>query len=370
MKISKILIPIIVLSGLGYLVYAQLSENKVVIEERSAPRKEVNLEMPVSIYTATTSEFNDSLNFNGTFEAKKELSVIAESSGRITDLFVKEGQRISKGQVIAKIDDASIKAQMDMINAQLDKTKNDVSSYERLLKAGAISEQQYEEVKLSLKNIEANLAATTQQLKYTTLVAPMSGVIQSIPVEQGSFATPGTQIANVVDISSLKMVIQVPEKDVVKLRTGQKVNIQTEVYPEKSFTGVISLIAVQADAARKYNVEIELPVSPSFPLKPGMFGNVSINTSSEPTLALFIPRKSIVGSIQNPEVFVVSNRKAMKKSIKIGQVKGSLIEVTKGVQEGDQVVISGQVNLEEGTTVQITSSENQDQNSNFKQLSE
>lgn len=355
MKIRRILIPIILILGLGYLVYAQLSENKQIIDQRANPREEVTLEMPVSTQHVSITTFRDSLVINGTFEAKKELSVIAESSGRITRLFVQEGQRIRKGQVLAKIDDSSIQAQLEMVKAQLEKSKNDVASYERLLKAGAISEQQYEDVKLGQKNIEANLAAVQQQLEYTTLVNPMTGVIQSLPVEEGSFVTPGTEIAIVLDITSLKMVIQVPEQQIVKLRRGQKVAIRTDVYPEKTFQGTITLIAVQADAARKFNVEIELPLSSTYPLKPGMFGTVRIHTTNDPIQSILIPRKAIIGSIQNPEVYVVSDGKAVKRQIAIGRLMADQVEVTQGLTESDEVILTGQINLSNGSPVKVMS---------------
>lgn len=355
MKIRRIIIPIILILGLGYLVYAQLSDNKQIIDERAKPREKVVLQIPVSTQIAGVSTFHDSLVINGTFEAKKELSVIAESSGRITQLMVQEGQPIRKGQVLAKIDDSSIKAQLEMINAQLAKSKNDVASFERLHKAGAVSEQQYEEVKLGQKNIEANLAAVNQQLAYTTLVNPMSGVIKSLPVEEGSFVAPGTEVAVVVDITSLKMIIQVSEQEIVKLRKGQKVAIKTDVYPEKEFLGTITLIAVQADAARKFNVEIELPVSSAYPLKPGMFGIVKIHTTREPLQSIFIPRKALVGSIQNPEIFVVEDNKAVRRKISIGKMLADQVEVTQGLSEGEEVILTGQINLEDGAPVQIMS---------------
>lgn len=355
MKITRILIPLVLLLGLGYLVFAQLNDNKQIIDEQSAPRKEVVLQIPVTTQRVHTSMLRDSLVFNGTFVAKKELPVVAESSGRITQLFVQEGQYIRKGQSIAKIDDSSIRAQLDMINAQLEKSKNDVASFERLLKAGAVSEQQYEDVKLGQKNFESNLAAVRQQLEYTTLKNPMTGVIQSLPVEEGSFVAPGSNVATIVDITALKMIVQVPEQEVVKLKRGQNVEIKTDVYPEKTFQGTITLIAVQADAARKFNVEIELPVTSAYPLKPGMFGTVGIQTTNEPTEILMIPRKAIVGSIQNPTVYVVTDNKAVLRPISIGKMMADQVEVTKGLEADEEVILTGQINLENGSSVQVMS---------------
>lgn len=355
MKITRILIPFVLILGLGYLVFAQLSENKQVIDQQSAPRKKVVLQIPVTTQLVQTTTIQDSLVINGTFEAKKELPVVAESSGRITQLFIEEGQYVQKGQVIAKIDDSSIRAQLNTINAQLEKSKNDVASFERLLQAGAVSRQQFEEVKLGYQSILANLAAVEQQLEYTTLVNPMNGVVQSLPVEEGSFVAPGSPVATIVDITSLKMIVQVPEKEVVKLKRGQKVKIITEVFPDKIFQGTITLIAVQADAARKFNVEIELPVTSAYPLKPGMFGTVKIQTSDQAEEVMLVQRKALVGSIQNPAVYVVNNNTAEFRHITVGKSSGGLMEVTGGLEPGDEVILTGQINLENGSPVQVMS---------------
>src|SRR5690606_9730812 len=108
MKIVRILISLVLILGLGYLVFAQLNENKKIIDEQSAPRKEVVIEVPVTTQKVSTTMLMDSLVINGTFQAKKELTVVAESSGRITQLLVEEGQYVSRGQIIARIDDSSI----------------------------------------------------------------------------------------------------------------------------------------------------------------------------------------------------------------------------------------------------------------------
>ena len=103
--------------------------------------------------------------------------------------------------------------------------------YERLVKAGAISQKQYEDIALNVDNARANMAAIQQQMKYTVVRSPMSGIVSEVKVEQGSFATLGMQLGNVVDVSKLKMVLKVPEEDVIKLRKGQPVKITNRCLP-------------------------------------------------------------------------------------------------------------------------------------------
>src|SRR5206468_775472 len=147
------------------------------------------------------------------------------------------------------------------------------------------------------------------QMKYTTVRSPMSGIISEVSVEQGSFVQPGSNIGKVVDVSRLKMVVQVSEADVVRLKKGQAVTITTDIYPEKTFPGNISLIAVQADEARRYDVEVELPNNNQYRLKAGMFGTVTMDVTEPGSEGqkLFIPRKAIIGSVKEPQVYVLNS---------------------------------------------------------------
>ncbi len=199
------------------------------------------------------------------------------------------------------------------------------------------------------------MAAIQQQMKYTVVRSPMSGIVGEVKVERGSFATLGMQLGNVVDVSKLKMVLKVPEEEVIKLRKGQPVKIVTDVYPDHEFSGNVSLISVQADAGRKYDVEVEVPNNKTFNLKAGMFGTAMLNAQNNATgEKLFIPRQSIVGSIKDAQVFVVkADSTVTKKSIEVQNVSGDNVIVLIGLQANDKVVTTGQINLQSGNKVRV-----------------
>jgi len=355
MKFIKPIITILIIGGLAFWMFGKLQDNKKVIEEKASLQEEVIAEIPVKVASVEKALIDDNLNLTGTFEARKELNIIAEGQGRLTSLTIQEGQTVRKGQTIAKIDDTNIQAQLANANASVNKAQKDVERYERLVKAGAISQQQFEEVKLNAQNLATNVTGIQQQLKYTYVKSPMTGIVKEMKVEEGSFATPGAMIASIIDVSRLKLVVKVPEMDIVKIKRGQKVKVKAEVYPDKIFTGKVSLISVQADAGRKYDVEIELPNNKSFPLKAGMYGSVTINPSQgKEEYALFVPRKSIIGSVKDAQVYVVNEEKLVYlKSIEVGENKEDKILIQKGLSEGEIVVTTGQINLEEGRKVKI-----------------
>lgn len=359
---KKYTTPIIAISvtlAIAVWIFFTLKTNKETINENAALTEEVIKNIPVHAVKVEEIEFDNNLHLTGTFEAQKELEIIAEGQGRLTSLSIKEGQQVSKNQAIAKIDDTAIQAQLNSIRATVAKAKKDVERYERLSKAGAISQQQYEEVKLNYQSTQANLTNIEQQLKYSTARSPMAGIIKEIKVEEGSFASAGTLIATVVDIDKLKMVVKVGEQEVIKIKNGQSVEITTEVYPNTIFEGKVTLISVQADAGRKYEVEIELPNPKKMPLKPGMYGTVKINSTTENSnqkqSKLYVARKAIVGSVQDPKVFVINNKTQIVtyKSVQVGEIVGDKVEILDGLKVGDLVVTSGQINLSEGKEITI-----------------
>ncbi|MBK8503796.1 MAG: efflux RND transporter periplasmic adaptor subunit [Saprospiraceae bacterium] len=355
MKFIRISITILIIGGLTAWAGLKLTSNKKVIDEKAEIKAEVITEIPVRIALVEMLEIDNSLKLTGAFEARKELNIIAEAQGRLTSLGIDEGSQVQKGQIVAEIDDTGVQSQLATAKASMDKAKKDVERYERLVKAGAVSQLQLEDVKLNLQNMETNVTAVEQQLKYTTVKSPMTGIVKKVKVEEGSFATPGAVIATVVDISSLKMVVKVPETDIMKVRRGQPVEIQTEVYPDKVFKGSVSLISVQADEGRKYDVEVELPNDKNFQLKAGMYGAVKITPSTtKKEEALFVPRNAVLGSVKEAQVFVLMEDKSVKlKPVRVGESSGEKVLILDGLSLGEKVVTTGQINLSDGRMVKV-----------------
>jgi RND family efflux transporter MFP subunit len=184
----------------------------------------------------------------------------------------------------------------------------------------------------------------------TTVTAPFSGIITEKMVEKGSVINTGAPIARLTDISSLKLVVEIPENSVNQFRVGQSLPIETDVYPDARFTGRITMIAAQGDAAHNYPIEITVPNSAKTMLRAGMYGSIaSTNKLKASTLA--VPRQAIMGSSKQPQIYVVENGKAMLKSVEIGATTNDYYEITKGLNVGDQVITSGQINLQNGTLV-------------------
>lgn len=352
---SKVIIPIaiaiLVIASIATVLY---NNNQKIKEKATAVPQGVS-EMPVKVAAVEKRSPDNNLELTGSFEARQTLPLIAEAQGSIVQLNIKEGQSIGAGQVIARIDSTSVRSNLATAQAAYNNAVKNKERFQRLSEAGAISQKQYEDVALNVENARANVQSIQQQMNYTIIRSPMSGIVSEVRVERGSFASPGMQLGSVVDISRLKMVVKVSEQDVIKLKKGQPVEIKTEVYPEQTFNGTISLISVQADAGRKYNMEVEVPNSDTFPIKAGMFGTVRLKTQNTDNVEkIFIPRKAIVGSIQNPQVFVLNNDSTVTlKDIDVQNQNDDEVVVLKGLTTLEKVIIAGQINLQSGTKVRV-----------------
>lgn len=354
MKYFKIIASVLIVGVLVYLGTSKLKSNKEIIDQHAQQEETFIKEIPVNIVAAREIKSSNELERVGTFEARKELSMIAETQGRITHLYITEGQHVKNGQPIAKIDDTSIQSQLSTAKAALQKSKKDLERYEILLSVGAISQTQYEEIELSVQNNLTNLTSIESQLKYTTVNAPMSGVISEIILEEGSFASPGTEIARIVDVGRLNLIVTVDETNVPKIKEKEQVKITTEVYPDHVIQGRIIQVGVKADAARKYEIKIEVANRGENQLKAGMYGTASIPLKERADESvLVIPRKSVVGSVKQPRVFVLKDGKAVLTDIRIGKNMDDSVVVLEGLEPGQQVITTGQINLDDGRAVKV-----------------
>jgi RND family efflux transporter MFP subunit len=285
----------------------------------------------------------------GTFDPIKQNTIGSDASGKIIKLNVEEGDRVTQGSVIAKIDDEMIRLQLENAEVAIEGQRNDDSRYSNLVKENAVSGVQLEKTKLGLKSAEIQKKQLQKQLKSTTIVAPFSGVITKKLIDLGSMIGPGTQLVEITDISSLKLTVSVPERDIMKFKLNQKVQVSADIYSGKVFEGTVSNLSVQADKAHNFKVQITVKNS-NQEIMAGMYGSVSLANSKSVT-SLAIPRKALVGSSKNPQVYVIRNGKAYLTSFNAGTSDGDFIEVISGIAKTDKVVVKGQVNLQDKSNV-------------------
>ncbi len=345
---KRIVVLLALVSTLGLTAWTLLNNKKEVEEKVYKP----NPDQKVGVRTATATLRNLAQEnaFLGSFIPNRQVEIRPQAGGQISQLPIQEGQQVGAGRLIAKLDDEQLRYQIEGLQVTLEGYQNDLKRYENLVKGDATPAVNIERTQLSIRSTQAQIKQLQKQIANATITAPFAGIVTEKMVEKGSVVSPGSPIAKITDISSLKLVVDVPEKAINQFHVGQTLSVSTEVYPDAQFAGRVTLIAAEGDAAHNYPVEITVHNAGKNQLRAGMYGSIA-NTNKLKGQMLAIPRQAIIGSEKQPQVYVVENGKAVLKSVKIGATTNDYYEITNGLEPGVQVVTSGQVNLQNGTPV-------------------
>jgi len=306
----------------------------------------------VSVVKTQKQNISETFSLVGTIIANNDVIVLSETQGRVMKVKAEVGDYKPAGSVLVEVDSELKEAAYKTAKMTYEKAKKDLERYEALYKEGSVSDSQIEQARWNFQSAESQYIVAKRQYTDTKITTPISGIVTARYVNVGSTvmgAPQATQIANVVDISKLKVKVNVAEKDVFKLKTGEKVEVTTDVFPNAKFTGVISSISDKGDEAHTYPVEVVLK-NMKKQLKAGMFGRVQFSPKSSST-ALVIPREAIVGSLRDAKLYVVQNNIAKLRNVTIGKEYGTNVEVLNGLHEGEVVVVNGQNNLKDNAAV-------------------
>ena len=347
-----IIIAVALIGGAAYT----LINNKKKNAEDTAIVAQKNSSVAVRVATVTTGKLDDAFKANGNFEPIQELTFSAEKSGKVISVLAKEGDYVNVGQTLLIVRADVINVSAQAAKAAYDNAKSDYSRYENAFKTGGVTKQQLDQARLALTNAESNWKQANINVGDTKVKAPIKGYINKKYVEPGSILAgmPATALFDIVNVSKLKLKVTVNESQVPNLKLGNNVSITASVYPDKTFTGKITFIALKADASLNFPIEIEVANNPNNEIKAGMYGTATFEShSSKQTEAKTIPRTAFVGSVSSNQVFVVNNNVATLKTIMAGRILGDKVEILDGLNDGDVVVTSGQINLSDNTKVNI-----------------
>ena len=321
-------------------------------ETNPSDQKQSYGDIPVSTTLVKKMKLVNSISLVGVVNANNDVNVISEAQGLVVDVKVKVGDYVKAGTVLFQIDDVIMQSNLASTEINYLKAKRDFERSETLYQENSISAAQLDLARLGMKAAESQLTLAKKQLNDTKIKAPISGTINKRMVDLGTMVNGGTPVANIVDISMLKVLLNVSEKDAFQIKIGEQTEITTDVYPGVKFFGRVDNIASKADEAHTYPVEVKLPNNPKNPLKAGMFARVNF-TSQSSMESLAIPRESLVGSIKDARVYMVQNQVAKLKNIVVGKSSGNFLEVISGLDENEVIVTNGQNNLSDNSKVVI-----------------
>jgi membrane fusion protein (multidrug efflux system) len=350
---KNIIITVVILGALGLIAFT-LNTNKIENKAKTAIVAEKNASISVKTQEVKTQEVSLDFVANGSFQPTQELTFSAEKSGKVISVLAKEGDYVNVGQTLVIVRSDVINVNAQTAKAMFDNAKSDYDRYENAYKTGGVTKQQLDQAKLVLTNAGNSLKQANINVGDTKLKAPIKGFINKKYIEPGSILTgmPATPLFDIVNVSKLKLKVTVNESQVASLQLGSGVNVTSSVFPDKTFAGKITFIAAKADQTLNFPVEIEIANNANNSVKAGMYGTANFASKQKQQLKV-IPRNAFVGSVSSNEVFVVENGIAKLKKITSGRILGDLVEIVDGLSDGDTVIVTGQINLQDGNAVEI-----------------
>ncbi|MEQ8159609.1 MAG: efflux RND transporter periplasmic adaptor subunit [Smithellaceae bacterium] len=330
--------------------------------------KKAEVERLVNVKTspAEKKRVQPYLETTGTLKAEEEVTVSSEVDGIVRKITVEEGSRIQQGMLLAAVNDIDYgleykksEAALKQSQASLANARAEFSRKHSLYEEELITRQQFDDVstKLALAQAEmerarAALGASREKLARTKIYSPLTGAVKEKKISIGDYVRNGTPLFALIKIDSLKLNFTISEKDAAALKIGQEVVFTVDAFAGQKFKGRVSLLYPNVEErTRTLQAEAVIPNADHL-LKPGYFARTQIFTQ-EAREAVVIPVTALLYDGPTIRVFVVNDKKAHERIIKIGNKYGEDVEVLEGLQEKEQVVVIGQNNLSEGVKVNV-----------------
>jgi len=306
----------------------------------------------VEVAKVTMQPMAQAITAVGSLRSDESITVRPEVAGRISEILFKEGQRVSKGATLIRLDPAVNQAEVQQSRANL---KLAQSKYDRavdLAKSNFVSGQARDEAENNLRVAEAGLQLAEARLAKMEIKAPFSGVIGLRVVSVGDYVKEGADVVNLESIDPLKVDFRVPEMYLKQVKVGQSLQVQLDAVTGKTFEGSVFAVNPLFDAAGRSIVIRAIVRNTDTSLRPGMFARVRLITRDDQN-ALVIPEQAIVPQGDEQFVFRVADGRANRVKIEVGQRRDGNVQVLKGLTANDTVVTAGQLKIRDGATVTV-----------------
>lgn len=302
----------------------------------------------VEIAAVKTVPLADDVTAVGSVLANESAMLRPEISGRIAQIYFRDGQRVGKGQLLISLDSSIPQAELRQAQAELELSRSNFKRSEELARQNFISERAKEEANANYKVVEARAVLAQTRLEKSSLRAPFAGTLGVRKIAVGDYIREGADLVLLEDTATVKIDFRLPERYVAQVKPGQRFTVETDSLPGKTFAAQVDLVAPQVDIAdRTVLIRGKIP-NPQSELKPGMFARVRLILSERPNV-LVVPEEAIVAFADDGKpanfVYKVVGNKATRTRVETGVRRRAMVEIISGLQVGDQVVTAGQLKL-------------------------
>ncbi len=311
----------------------------------STQRKPLNVTFEVIGHKS----LSERINVVGSLLPDEEVDLTFESSGKLIGIYFKEGSMVKQGDLLAKINDLPLQAQLKQLMAQLPLAENRVFRQKTLLEKDAVSQEAFEQVNSELDQLRAEIELIKAQIAQTELKAPFDGYIGLRNVSEGSFVSTATIIARLARVSPMKINFSIPERYAFQIQKGTSIEFRTDANPVSTQAIVYALDATINQETRTRNVRAVFPNTKG-EWVPGAFVSVEISLS-EISNAIAIPSQSLVPELGKDRVFLYKSGKAEPVEVIAGLRTDARVQIIRGLQVGDTLLTSGMLQLRTGMPV-------------------
>lgn len=284
----------------------------------------------------------------GTLRAQESVTLVSELSRRLNQIHVREGSAVAEGELLFKLDDSDLVAELQEINARLKLAQVNQSRADELLPRRAISQQEFDTSAGELSILKAQKATHEVLISKTEIRAPFAGSVGVRNISEGTFVSPATPLITLQDLSRIQVDFPLPERYASEVAIGQKFSF-TIAGSGEILDGTVSVIQPAIDPTTR-SLLVRGTCSQPQNLRPGAFAEISL-TLDGTSNGFMIPSQAIVPSPRGHDVFIISHGKAKLQSVEIGRRTPDEVQVLRGLNEGDIIATTGLMRMRPGTPV-------------------
>lgn len=323
-------------------------------EDKQAGTNKNKNAMPIAVnyFVVTSTGFSSDVFATGKIGAFNQIEILPEVSGKVTDIYFKEGETVSKGSALVKLNDADLQAQLLKSKTQAKLSEQKLERLKKLIAVNGISQEDYDVQENELNGFKADQAFILAQLAKTTIIAPFTGVLGLKNISEGSFVSSNTPIASLVQLNPLYVEFSIPEKYSTLFKKGLLVTFSSyNLEGTKTYSASIYAIEPKVDETTK-TIKARAMYNGNQLFYPGSFVKVFINLQDEKN-TLLIPTQAVIPTLKGQKVILCKNGVSLEAMVRIGVRTDEKIQVLEGLSEGDTVITTGLLSIKKESKLKL-----------------
>ena len=346
MKVHTPIVAVVALSGIAALPGCGIGE------ARTSEATEVHAATPVPVEVTypMRADIYATYHATATIASDADAPVLARVGGAVVELLVEEGDRVEEGQILARLDGERLRLDMLAARAKMEQARREFARNQDLARRGLVSEAMFESLQFDVDALQASFALAKLNYEYSTIRAPIKGVVSSRDIKKGQTIAANDVVFRITDASELVAYMQIPQAELIKFSAGHKASLQVDAIPDTDFYATIARISPTIDVRNGTFRATALIDNGKGHLAPGMFARFTIAYEKHQD-ALLVPAAAVVEEDEDKAVYVVANGAVARRVIEIGITSGDQVEVLRGLDGNEEIVVVGHTGLRDGSKV-------------------